>query len=353
MSRHSWPGKVALMDMSSHYQRSTLLIARAALEQIAARNMPADPQSFAVWYTYASAQNQKINDEIDGLLAGKSKLSMSDLNRLCDEYLSPLGSFSRIEKVGQDIGQEVDRVVELIAAAGGNAASYQQNLADAHSKLDQSASRDAIRSIVQTLVQSTKTMEQKNGALETALKVSRQVIENLQREVEEIRAESLRDPLTSLANRKCFEVVLDQSISETKADDADPFSLLLIDIDYFKQFNDSHGHQVGDEVLRLMAHQLKQLLKGRDLAARYGGEEFAVLLPSTNLERSKIVAEKLRTAIADKVVRKRSTGESLGQVTVSIGIAEHQSGEDAETLIGRADASLYAAKRAGRNTVRW
>jgi diguanylate cyclase len=130
-----------------------------------------------------------------------------------------------------------------------------------------------------------------------------------------------------------------------------PFSVLLIDIDHFKQFNDTHGHQIGDDVLRLMARTLKETVKGRDVAARYGGEEFAVLLPDTDLDRARLVAENIRAAIAGKELRKRSTRENLGRITVSVGVAEYKPDDDLEALIGRSDRSLYAAKNNGRNLV--
>jgi diguanylate cyclase len=339
--------------MSGRDPKYTMEIARKALDQIAKHELPADPESFAVWYAYSAGQIPRINQEINDLLAGKSKLSLADIDRISAEHLSPQGSAARIEKIGTDLTKEVDQIVDLIEAVAVNATQYQANLAEAHRGLELSINRDAIRAIIQALVQATNAMEQRNQALETTLRVSKQVIENLQHDVDEIRNESLRDPLTSLANRKHFGLILEQTIAGLTKDEAEPFSLLLIDIDHFKQFNDSHGHQVGDEVLRLMARQLKESLKGQDLAARYGGEEFVALLRNTDFEGAKVVAENLRAAIAHRVVRKRSTGESFGQVTVSIGVAELAAGEDSESLFGRADTALYAAKRAGRNTVRW
>jgi len=339
--------------MSSRDPKYTMEIARTALDQIAAHELPADPQSFAVWYSYSAAQVPQIKRDINQLLTGKAKLSMADVDRVANEHLSPLGSLARIDRIGNDLSKEVDRIVDLIEAAGGSTASYQANLADAHHRLERSPNREAITVIVQALVQSTKSMEKRNEALETALRVSKQVIENLQRDIDSVRAESLRDPLTSLANRKHFELTLDQVIADATSSKAEVFSLLLIDIDHFKQFNDSHGHQVGDEVLRLLARHLKESLKGQDIAARYGGEEFAVLLPNTSLDRAKMVAENIRKAVASKIVKKRSTGENLGQVTVSIGVVEHRADEDSEAVIGRADALLYTAKRGGRNVVCW
>ena len=338
--------------MSSRDPKYTMAIAKTALKQIAALDLPADPTSFAVWYSYAAAQVPEINQKINDLLAGNTKLSMVDVDRICDEHLSPFGSLARIEKVGSDLAQEIDKIVDSIAGATGSTASYQADLADADRRLNHPGDRDAIRAIVQGLVQSTRSMESRNQALETALRVSKQIIDDLQREVDGIRSESLRDPLTSLANRKHFDQTLEQSITQAANDKSQmPFSVLLIDIDHFKQFNDTHGHQIGDDVLRLMARTLKETVKGRDVAARYGAEEFAVLLPDTDLDRARLVAENIRAAIAGKELRKRSTRENLGRITVSVGVAEYKPDDDLEALIGRSDRSLYAAKNNGRNLV--
>jgi diguanylate cyclase len=340
--------------MSSRDAKYSMSIARIALDHIAALNLPADPPSFAVWYAYAAAQNPQINQQINDLLAGNSKLSIADIDRIQDEYLSPLGSLPRLEKVGNELATEVDHIVDLVEAAAGSAATYRADLTDADRELGRPVDRDAIRKVVQTLVQSTNEMEQRNSTLETALRVSKQVIEDLKGDVDRIRGESLRDQLTSLANRKHFEQTLAQTVAmQASMADQVPFSVLLIDIDHFKRFNDTHGHQIGDDVLRLIAQALKESVKGQDLAARYGGEEFSVLLPNTDLDGAKVVAENVRTAISRKVLRKRSTGETLGRVTVSIGAVEYQQPENSEGLIYRVDRLLYAAKQAGRNIVCW
>jgi diguanylate cyclase len=128
-------------------------------------------------------------------------------------------------------------------------------------------------------------------------------------------------------------------------------ALMLTDIDHFKAFNDTFGHLTGDQVLRLVALAMKQNVKGQDIAARYGGEEFAVILPGTTLRAALTVADHVRRAVMTKELMKRSTGEHLGRVTVSIGVAAFKKGETAQSLIERADNCLYAAKRAGRNRV--
>jgi diguanylate cyclase len=125
----------------------------------------------------------------------------------------------------------------------------------------------------------------------------------------------------------------------------------MFDIDHFKSFNDSYGHLTGDQVLRLVSLSLKQTIKGQDITARYGGEEFAVVLPSTALRQALTVADHIRRAVMAKELKKKSTGEILGRVTISVGVSMLKSGDDTYSLIERADACLYAAKRNGRNRV--
>src|SRR2546423_9918904 len=130
-------------------------------------------------------------------------------------------------------------------------------------------------------------------------------------------------------------------------------ALLLADIDHFKNFNDTFGHLTGDQVLRLVAIALKQNVKGQDIAARYGGEEFAIVLPGTTLRAALTVADHIRRAVMTKELMKRSTGEHLGRVTVSIGVAALQNGDTAQSLIERADNCLLTAKRRGGNPGIW
>jgi len=125
----------------------------------------------------------------------------------------------------------------------------------------------------------------------------------------------------------------------------------MIDIDHFKIFNDTYGHLTGDQVLRLVGQALKQTIKGQDIMARYGGEEFAVVLPSTTLRHAVGVAENIRRTVTSKELKKKSTGEILGRVTVSIGVSALKPDEEMDSLIERADGCLYAAKRSGRNRV--
>jgi diguanylate cyclase len=131
----------------------------------------------------------------------------------------------------------------------------------------------------------------------------------------------------------------------------EPLSVLLIDIDHFKKINDTYGHGVGDQVLRLMASVLRERLRETDLPARYGGEELIAVLPGADLATCAAVAERIRRLISECRITRRSTSELLPSITVSIGVGQFQFGESMADLIDRCDRALYLAKRDGRDRV--
>src|SRR5690606_24404020 len=144
------------------------------------------------------------------------------------------------------------------------------------------------------------------------------------------------DGLTGLANRTEFDAALERELSRAQRTGS-PLSLVLVDVDHFKRVNDTHGHQVGDEVLRQGGGGLERLVRREDVAARYGGEEFVVLLPGVDAEGGRAFGERVRE-------RLRSDVEAV-PVTVSAGVASYpENARDVDELVGRADAALYAAK---------
>jgi diguanylate cyclase len=163
--------------------------------------------------------------------------------------------------------------------------------------------------------------------------------------IESYMCEARTDPLTGLGNRRALNQELDRRIAQWQRQ-AIPVSLLIVDVDHFKKFNDCHGHQAGDEMLRAVGRVLCSTFREMDLVTRYGGEEFAVVLPGITLSEAKPVAERVRLSVAENSYRYRDTDLC---VTVSVGIAEAKRSDDADEFVRRADAALYAAKKAGRN----
>jgi hypothetical protein len=156
------------------------------------------------------------------------------------------------------------------------------------------------------------------------------------------------DPLTGLFNRRYLEEALDTEVRRA-ARYSLPLAVNMVDIDHFKIYNDTHGHTRGDEALRAVARRLREQIRNADIIARYGGEEFVIILPMTTKPHARLVAEKLRTAIAATVI---DPADPDARLTISVGVAAFPS--DSSTVMGllqAADAALYAAKDAGRNRV--
>lgn len=162
---------------------------------------------------------------------------------------------------------------------------------------------------------------------------------------DELKAQTEIDSLTGLSNRAQLSEVLEREMVRSQAE-KHKFSVLMIDIDFFKRFNDTHGHPAGDEVLRIVAGVFRSFVRFRDVAARYGGEEFLILLAETGSEEALQLAEKIRAKVAEVRVMSDTS------VTVSIGVASYpENGTDVETIVHQADGALYRCKRGGRNQV--
>jgi diguanylate cyclase len=342
-------GTWSVVKVLDEHER-TMAFAEVALGQIRSLRQTAIPRNYEIWYVYATGYNASLNKIINETLARNGKLTESDLEQIYETYLSHIKATDRIDKVGARVIGEIDDVMVLLTDALGVSASYDASLNGATEKLSSANSSEQVKAIAESLLKSTQEMREANKALEERLTLSKNEISNLQQSLEAIRAESLTDPLTGLGNRKYFDRMIDTAVQHALAH-GEPLSLLMFDIDHFKSFNDSYGHLTGDQVLRLVGMSLKQTIKGQDITARYGGEEFAVVLPNTALRQALTVADHIRRAVMAKELKKKSTGEILGRVTISVGVSMLKPGDDTDSLIERADACLYAAKRNGRNRV--
>ncbi|WP_315832505.1 GGDEF domain-containing protein [Bradyrhizobium prioriisuperbiae] len=338
-----------MIGLLDEHQR-TLAFAEVALGQIRSLKQPAVPRNYEIWYVYATGYNAALNKIINETLARQGRLTDSDLEQIYETYLSQLRTTDRIDKVGARVINEIDDVMTLITDALSMTTAFGHNLDGATQKLGKAHDLNTVMTLVQSLVKSTLEMRENNKLLEARLIVSKQEIGNLQQSLEAIRAETLTDPLTGLGNRKYFDRTIEDSVQHA-LQHSEPLSLLMFDIDHFKSFNDNYGHLTGDQVLRLVAMSLRASIKGQDVTARYGGEEFAVVLPNTALRQALTVADHIRRAVMSKELKKKSTGEILGRVTISVGVSMLQNGDNTDSLIERADACLYAAKRNGRNRV--
>lgn len=324
-------------------------LARHALDLLTRQKVPATPQNYEVFYTYVSGQNAELTTLLNSYLRDRKELSEQMMTSLHARFFPKQQMDSEVLEVGDQLQTELTKLASQLERAGRDQREYGEHLDEMSGRLDSDDTAE-LKTHLARLADTTRLMSDRTRALEGKLAASKAEIDILKLNLENIRNESLTDPLTGLPNRRCLDDRIAQAIQESQ-ESGSPLTLLMGDIDHFKMFNDQWGHQTGDQVLRLVANCLKENVKGRDTAARYGGEEFAVILPDTSLADGMIVAEQIRSKVESKRVVKKSTGESLGVITLSLGAASLRPGEGEADLIRRADACLYAAKRQGRNRV--
>ncbi|WP_421759729.1 GGDEF domain-containing protein [Devosia sp.] len=337
--------------MSEQEYKRALGYANSALDLLKRASVPPYPQFYELLYTYATGVNPALNARINSIFReGDPSVDISE--RLYNEFLRAQDASERVSTVSERMSHRIESMHTAIDSAITTANSYSATLQVAGGDLASSQISEVtfVRTVATNLLVETRRMQEANNSLERNLEAAREDIAALQRDLEDVRREALLDPLTKIFNRKAFDDGLVRA-TEAARDDKAPLCLLLLDIDYFKRFNDTWGHQTGDQVLRLVAMTLKSNIKGKDIAARYGGEEFAAILPETDLEGAIIVAENIRKAIQAKELLKRSTNEKLGRVTASFGVALFRADDTPSSIIDRADRCLYAAKHNGRNLV--
>lgn len=188
-----------------------------------------------------------------------------------------------------------------------------------------------------------------NESMQSELNSTKQKLQDQTKQIDAFAEDARTDSLTGLANRRAFDELIQQHLA-SQIEKQKPTTLLMLDVDHFKRFNDRHGHLAGDEVLRSVSRVLREMVREKDIPARYGGEEFAVIFPNTTLEEAAPVAVEVRRAIYRSVV---NFEEKSLRVTASAGIAQSRNGESDTEWIKRADEALYAAKNAGRNCQHW
>lgn len=311
--------------------------------------IPAYPQFYELFFTYSTGVNPGLNERINSIL-GEGIPKLDVVESLYNEFLKTEAVDERVSAVSDLMSKSIGSVHSAIQDASQNANSYSGSLEQAGYALAEGIDSKDLAELTQQLLTKTKQMQKTNQKLESRLETAQDDVMLLKRDLEEVQRQSMTDSLTKIYNRKFFDQHISKSITNAK-ESGDPLCLVMADIDHFKNFNDTFGHQTGDQVLRLVAMTMKSNTKGSDLACRYGGEEFVLVLPNTNIQSAVMISDKIRKAIQAKELLKRSTNEKLGRITCSFGVAQLTPGDTEVTLIERADAALYAAKRNGRNRV--
>ena len=321
-----------------------------ALDQMHRRAIKATPENFTVWYGFVAEAPPAMRRAMQILISNNMEFSPEVLSDLYERFYGGMKHTERIRALAQQIEAAMTGVLGTLGNAGEGVRQFGETLDTTARDLLVGSPLASVRAIVMQVMDETRDMIERSNLLERQLTATTEEIGELRKQVEDASREAQTDALTGIGNRKSFDLQLKRCMQESMEQGGE-LTLLLIDIDHFKKFNDTYGHQFGDVVLKVVSKILVDGIKGRDQAARYGGEEFAILLPDTVLEDAAIVAEHLRETIGNKVIVNRETKQNFGVVTISVGVSAYRLGEPPHVFIERADAALYRAKQNGRNRV--
>lgn len=250
-----------------------------------------------------------------------------EVERVCRQMREELGETTRI------LGDSIDGSLRL-------AGDLKKSLRDIAGVV----TREDLQSIARSMAMSGRAHLASAQTNSNQLERTRDQLATMEVELERLQQEALTDPLTGLPNRRAIDQHLALMVGQSA-----PFSVAVIDLDRFKEVNDTWGHMTGDNILRGLAGVMKRNVRGRDFAGRYGGEEFLLILPDTPVEGAKTVCEAVRKEFASINWVSTATSDQIGNLTLSAGVAMWRKDEDEFALIDRADQELYAAKTAGRN----
>jgi len=326
--------------------------AQSALEQMAERNIPPTPENYSLWFTRLNGNSPcrwPTRDARPGrrplMRPGASVADDPDAGLYDGEGQEPA-----LSEISAKVEAAIATLLAGIGSAGQDARHYGTALGSLAGELSGGVGLAVLQKAVAGVLVETHRMLEKTKTLQRRLTESSNEVKTLRERIEAVRREAMTDALTGIANRKALNKNLREATRESTTQSSE-LCLLMVDIDHFKRFNDTYGHTLGDQVLKLVAKTLVDNIKGRDFAARYGGEEFCILLPDTRLPDAMTLADQLRLAVSRKRIVKKGTGEDFGGITLSVGAARFVAGEPVIQLIRRADAALYLAKRQGRDRV--
>ena len=337
-------------DMDVEYATT---VADRAIRSMSQQSVPVTPGNFSVWFDYAMGTSPALRKTIDILIGNKRKLDASINRELYATFVKQQSDAEITDDYPEQLQSVISSAREFLATAISDNRTQIEALGRVTSEVtsevaSQAQTNSDPRSIIEKLVDELGRANARAAALETNFIASTAELDRIRDSLKAAEERSNTDALTGLANRRSMDAFF-RSAQIAAMEGDEPLSILMIDIDHFKQFNDTYGHQVGDQVLRLVAKVLQENVRECDFAARYGGEELIAVLRDTDLAACTEVAERIRRRISEARLTRRTTGQAISSITVSIGVAQFRLAESAEAMIERCDRGLYEAKRLGRN----
>jgi diguanylate cyclase len=347
------PAGVAQREIALKYveskERSAEFL-RMVLATMSQHDAAYNPVTFTVCYEHVAGINQRLSAAFAEATRVKPRLNQDDIELLYSNCVADLDA-AMMQRISSELHRMMSGMAKSASQTGSQADIYSAELQGLSKALNDAQEKN-LSPVLNHVIASTAQMKDATQALEREVKQSQQEIDRLKNELTRTRDDSMKDALTGVLNRKGFDQnlanMLVQPLSEGRS-----HGLVMLDIDHFKSVNDTHGHVMGDRVLQALGEVLRMLLinEAGCTVARYGGEEFAIMMPDTDLARCQSLAEKVRLHTRAMKIRDRRTKEVVLTVTISGGVAVMHEGDDAPTLIARADTALYLSKQTGRDRI--
>jgi diguanylate cyclase len=323
-------------------------VAEKTLRLMSQQRVPPTPNNFHLWFKYSLGVSSDLTRSIDILIGNKRKFD-AITNR--DLFITFIGSHSTETAAANNVSEQLHSVMssakQFLTTAISDNRSQMRAISDV---ADRSEAGVDPKFLVESLMTELAKAATRATKLETGFVEKTRELDIIRDSLNKSEERAKTDMLTGLPNRRALEEFF-RTAQIAAMEKGEPLSVLLVDIDNFKKFNDDFGHGVGDQVLKLMAKVLRERVRETDLPARYGGEELIAVLPGAALATCHEIAERIRGSISECRITRRSTGEVLPNITVSIGVGQFQLGESMADLIDRCDRALYVAKKTGRNRV--
>jgi diguanylate cyclase len=304
------------------------------------------PANFELCHRYLSGRDGELNSMIDRAIAKEGRLSEAVTAAISAKLDSGL-STDELSRIASEAQQYLEQMAAILARSGDDARDYGEALETEAAGLAKSTSPLVS---IETLVGLTQSMIEKAQAAEEDLRRTEMQMNAMRKDLATAQHKANSDPLTGLPNRRALDQHLRSACENARRADT-PLALAICDIDHFKQFNDTHGHQIGDEVIKFVGSSLGRAANGDIFAARYGGEEFVMVFERGAAADALAMLDKIRATIAARELKVTHTGQSLGRLSFSGGIAHLNIQDSPGSVLKRADAALYRAKQDGRNRI--
>ncbi len=304
------------------------------------------PINFLVWYEYFLGQDGQLKAMLDAGIQHNGYSNVLGV-RIYESLLKDKqADTSELEQAFRKfLERMISRLMDWTKGIEKHTQALDTYIQDLTTRGDIDA--QTLASLTQNVLATTRSIVSSQSEMQQELIVATTKIQALQKELITARNESMTDTLTQLPNRRAFDLRVEQNMQSTKQ--RDQLCLILFDIDFFKKFNDTYGHLIGDAVLRFIAGVVQKVIEPSQLLARIGGEEFAVLIQHASLEQAHQLAERIRIKVANSQLKRKDTGETINNIHVSLGVSTFLPGETWDVWYQRTDKALYHSKENGRN----